>query len=103
MPLEKGSSKEVISKNIREMMHSGHPQNQAIAAAMRSAGKSKYDAALIPKPYEAQAGKSGRLDQARDIKGEVESLASDLAELWERFESHLAAYHDKTRKDATAT
>jgi hypothetical protein len=40
MPLEKGSSQEVISRNISEMVHAGHPQNQAIAAAMRSAGKS---------------------------------------------------------------
>jgi hypothetical protein len=43
MPLKKGSSKGVISQNIREMMHSGHPQKQAIAAAMRSAGKSRRD------------------------------------------------------------
>jgi hypothetical protein len=39
MPLKKGKSKSVISENIREMMHAGHPRNQAIAAAMRSAGK----------------------------------------------------------------
>jgi hypothetical protein len=42
MPLKKGKSKKVISENIREMMHSGHPQNQAIAAAMSSAGKSRH-------------------------------------------------------------
>jgi hypothetical protein len=40
-PLEKGSGKETISRNIGEMVHSGHPQNQAIAAAMHSAGKSR--------------------------------------------------------------
>lgn len=40
-PLIKGSSKKIISQNISEMMRSGHPQPQAIAAAMRSAGKSK--------------------------------------------------------------
>lgn len=38
MPLKHGKSKKVISENIREMMHSGHPQKQAIAAAMRQAG-----------------------------------------------------------------
>lgn len=41
MPLKKGKSKRVISENISEMMHAGHPQKQAIAAAMRQAGKSK--------------------------------------------------------------
>ena len=41
MPLRKGKSKKVISENIEEMMHSGHPQDQAVAAAMNSAGKPK--------------------------------------------------------------
>lgn len=41
MPLKKGSSQETISENIREMIRSGHPRNQAIAAAMRSAGKQR--------------------------------------------------------------
>jgi hypothetical protein len=41
MPLKKGSSKRVISANIREMMHSGHPQKQAIAAAMSQARRSR--------------------------------------------------------------
>ena len=41
MPLLKGKSKAVIGKNIGEMIKSGHPKNQAIAAAMSEAGKSK--------------------------------------------------------------
>ena len=41
MPLTKGKSQKVISKNIREMRHAGKPQRVAVAAAMRSAGKSR--------------------------------------------------------------
>jgi hypothetical protein len=41
MPLKKGSSRKTISKNIRELRKSGRPQRQAIAIAMRSAGKSR--------------------------------------------------------------
>jgi len=41
MPLKKGKSKRAISANIRELMHSGRSQNQAIAIAMQKAGKSR--------------------------------------------------------------
>jgi len=41
MPLEKGKSKKVISKNIKTEMNAGKPQKQAIAIAMNVAGKSK--------------------------------------------------------------
>ncbi|MBS0605279.1 MAG: hypothetical protein JSS60_09645 [Verrucomicrobia bacterium] len=41
MPLKKGRSSKIISENIRELIHAGHPQKQAIAIAMKTAGKSK--------------------------------------------------------------
>jgi len=44
MPLKKGKSKKVISQNIRTEMHAGRPQKQAIAIAMRKAGKSRRKA-----------------------------------------------------------
>jgi hypothetical protein len=37
MPLEKGKSKEVISRNIEEMVEHGHPEKQAVAAALHTA------------------------------------------------------------------
>lgn len=40
MPLKEGSSREIISENIAEMMNSGHSREQAIAAALHNARKS---------------------------------------------------------------
>lgn len=37
-PLRRGHSRAVVSANIRELIRSGHPQRQAIAAAMKKAG-----------------------------------------------------------------
>lgn len=41
MPLINSASNEARESNIREMMHSGHPQNQAIAAAYAQQRKAK--------------------------------------------------------------
>ena len=38
MPLKPGSSKAVVGENIREMVKAGHPQKQAVAAALHNAG-----------------------------------------------------------------
>lgn len=43
MPLEKGSGRDVVSHNIKELMASGHPQKQSVAIALREAGESKYN------------------------------------------------------------
>ncbi len=40
-PLRKGKSKSVISANIRTEMKHGKSQRQAVAIAMRMAGKSR--------------------------------------------------------------
>lgn len=40
MPLKKGSSKAVVSQNIRTEMAAGRPQKQAVAIALSTARKS---------------------------------------------------------------
>ncbi len=43
MPLLPGKTKAVISRNIAEMIKSGHPPDQAAAADYHNAGESKAD------------------------------------------------------------
>jgi hypothetical protein len=57
MPLLSGSSKHVISENIRTEMNAGKPQPQAIAIAMSKAGKGRKKAkkAAPKSPEEVQS------------------------------------------------
>ena len=48
MPLEKGSGREVVSRNISEMVKSGHPQKQAVAASLRQARDAQTTMATQP-------------------------------------------------------
>lgn len=43
MPLKEGSSQDVISTNIAELIKAGHPRDQAVAIAMKKAGKSNQE------------------------------------------------------------
>ena len=59
MPLRKGSSKSIISANIRELVRSGLSQKQAVTIAMNKAGKKKMS--------KAEARKSA----ARNLRGKL--------------------------------
>lgn len=54
MPLTKGSSDAVVSRNIAELVRAGHPRDQAVAIAMKKAGRST-----------SKHGEDDRLDLAR--------------------------------------
>lgn len=41
MPLRKGRSRRTVSTNIRRLRQEGKPQNQAVAIALRKAGKAR--------------------------------------------------------------
>lgn len=47
MPLRRGTDRNTISDNIREMQDSGRPHDQAVAAALDTARRSGSD---MPKP-----------------------------------------------------
>jgi len=77
MPLKKGSSKKVISENIRMEMHKGYPQKQAIAMALASAGKTKGKGTMAKGKVVVKGGvakdqkKMGKAAQKKHEKGET--------------------------------
>lgn len=62
MPLKKGSSKAVISSNIKTEMAAGKPQKQAVAIAMNAAGKSKAPAKKVGVPAKKVGAKKGKAE-----------------------------------------
>jgi len=50
MPLKSGKSEKVVSENIKEMVQAGHPQKQAVAAALNKARESKGGKKSYPMP-----------------------------------------------------
>jgi len=73
MPLKHGSSQKTISKNISEMMHSGHKQDQAIAAALNIARRTKkMGGGALSVDSLLQALMEGRITQDKFVQGMVD-------------------------------
>lgn len=79
MPLESGSSREVIGRNIATEREAGKPEKQAVAIAMSKAGNSKKD--------------------SDDFLSSVSRIADSVGALCDRFDAHVRRRADR-RKDA---
>jgi len=60
MPLLKGSSDAVVSENIRELREAGYPQKQAVAIALREAGRSRNTVTRGTKPPKKNHSRSAK-------------------------------------------
>lgn len=93
MPLTKGSSQAAVSKNIRELKNTGRPQAQAVAIALRVAGKSRKKAdggstpwfarseakSMVPHSGYIPGATGGRADKVpMGVKGSSYVLPSDV-------------------------
>jgi hypothetical protein len=95
MPLKRGSSKAVISENIRELRSSGRPEKQAVAIAMsearRSSGKRESE---MPKHAERKERKEDKKQEKKRPVPAAEAAnmrasgarARDVAETMSRFQ-----------------
>lgn len=73
MPLKHGSSQKTIGKNISEMMHSGHKQDQSIAAALNIARRTKkMGGGALSVDSLIQALMEGRISQDKFVQGMVD-------------------------------
>lgn len=64
MPLLNGKSQNAISSNISEMIKAGHPKDQAIAAALNIARKSKAEGGGFNEPRQVMQARAPRAAQA---------------------------------------
>jgi hypothetical protein len=62
MPLSKGKSQKAISGNISEMIKSGHPRDQAIAAALSTARKARATGGEVVYTGPIHSAVAGRTD-----------------------------------------
>lgn len=102
MPLQSGSSHEVISANIAELVKAGHPQKQAAAIAYKKAGRGTADdAGLLTKGsvnYSPGKGETKCRNCEHFVTGGTCELVEGVInpDYWcEKFEAKVAAARDE--------
>ena len=68
MPLKKGKSQATISGNISEMIKAGHPRDQAIAAALNTARKTRATGGSLP------MDKKSRMKRAKEMGFDTKNI-----------------------------
>ena len=98
MPLEKGSSRQAISNNVATEMRAGKPQKQAVAIALRTAGKARKDETEGEQQTEDARFSTieGRLSKLEAVADAVTGLHESGRRLTERVD----AFDVKRRADA---
>lgn len=89
MPLKHGKSQETISRNIGEMTHAGHPQEQAIAAALNTARQTKAHGGLGFPPKPRHPAKASRAPKANKVH--VGPIHSPVAGRTDHLPMHVAS------------
>ena len=88
MPLIQGHSQKTIGKNISEMIRSGHPHDQAIAAALNVARKSKKAEGGIATPLRADHVVD---PAAKDARAHVGPIHAPVAGRTDHLNMHVPA------------
>ena len=95
MPLLRGKSKDAISSNISEMVKSGHPKEQAIAAALNIARKAKAEGGGFNEPRQIMQARAPRpaqfMPHAPESKLHVGPIHSQVAGRTDHLPMHVPA------------